>query len=99
MSAALEAEKFILLTDVPGVLGSDNNLVSSLPEEEADRYIREEVVSGGMIPKLRCCLNALRGGVPKAHIIDGRAPHALLLELLTDEGIGTEIVREQAPGF
>ena len=99
LSASLEAEKFILLTDVPGVLGPDGTLFSSLPEEEADRLIRDEVVSGGMIPKLRCCLNALRGGVPKAHIIDGRTPHALLLELLTDEGIGTEIVRERAPGF
>jgi acetylglutamate kinase len=98
LSAALGAEKFILLTDVPGVLDAAGDLISSLPEEEAERLIREEVVSGGMIPKLRCCLNALRGGVPKAHIIDGRAPHALLLELLTNEGVGTEIVREGPPG-
>lgn len=99
LSAALSAEKFILLTDVPGVLDTAGSLISSLPEEEAERLIREQVVSGGMIPKLRCCLNALRGGVPKAHIIDGRAPHALLLELLTDEGVGTEIVREGPPGI
>jgi acetylglutamate kinase len=99
LSAALGAEKFILLTDVPGVLAADGSLISSLPEEEAERLIREDVVSGGMIPKLRCCLNALRGGVPKAHIIDGRAPHALLLELFTNEGIGTEILREQPPGI
>ncbi len=99
LSSALFAEKFILLTDVPGVLDTAGNLISSLPEEEAERFIREEVVSGGMIPKLRCCLNALRGGVPKAHIIDGRAPHALLLELFTHEGVGTEIVREGPPGI
>jgi acetylglutamate kinase len=98
LSAALGAEKFILLTDVPGVLDRDGALISSLPEEEAERLILEEVVSGGMIPKLRCCLSALRGGVPKAHIVDGRSPHALLLELFTDEGVGTEIVRERAPG-
>ena len=52
-----------------------------------------------MIPKVKCCLSAIRGGVPKAHIIDGRVPHALLLEILTDEGIGTEIVRDKAPGL
>jgi len=73
-------------------------LVSSLQEEQADELIRDSIVSGGMIPKIRCCLTALRGGVPKAHIIDGRVPHALLLELLTDQGIGTEIVREGPPG-
>ncbi len=99
LAAALEAEKFILLTDVAGVLDADKNLISSLSEDQADELIKNGVASEGMIPKIRCCLNALRGGVPKAHIIDGRAPHALLLEILTDEGIGTEIVREGAPGL
>jgi acetylglutamate kinase len=99
LAAALEAEKFILLTDVAGVLDADRNLISSLSEDQADELIGNGVASEGMIPKIRCCLNALRGGVPKAHIIDGRAPHALLLEILTDEGIGTEIVREGAPGL
>ena len=98
LSAALAAEKFVLLTDVPGVLDPRGDLISSLSEEEAERLIRDEVASGGMIPKLTCCLGALRGGVPKAHIIDGRVPHALVLEVLTDQGIGTEIVRESAPG-
>ncbi|MBI5250452.1 MAG: acetylglutamate kinase [Desulfomonile tiedjei] len=98
LSAALKAEKFLLLTDVPGVLDGENSLISSVSEDQAEELIRLGVVSGGMIPKIRCCLNALRGGVPKAHIIDGRVPHALLLETLTDEGIGTEIVRERAPG-
>ncbi len=99
MAAALKAEKFILLTDVPGVLDSDGRLISSLSEEGAETLIEGESISGGMIPKVRCCLNAIRGGVPKAHIIDGRVPHALLLEILTHEGIGTEIVREKAPGL
>ncbi len=98
LSASLKAEKFILLTDVPGVLDKNQQLVSSVPEEQVDELIREGIVSGGMIPKIRCCLAALRGGVPKAHIIDGRVPHAVLLELLTDQGIGTEIVREGPPG-
>jgi len=99
LSAALEAEKFILLTDVPGVLDRDNRLISSLSEEKAEELMRTGVASGGMIPKIKCCLSALRGGVPKAHVIDGRVPHALLLEMLTDEGIGTEIVRDRAPGL
>jgi acetylglutamate kinase len=99
MAAALKAEKFILLTDVPGVLDSAGRLISSLSEEGAETLIENESISGGMIPKIKCCLSAIRGGVPKAHIIDGRVPHALLLEILTDEGIGTEIVREKAPGL
>jgi acetylglutamate kinase len=98
LSAALGAEKFIVLTDVPGVMNAEKELISSISEDKALDLIEGEVVSGGMIPKIRCCLNALSGGVPKAHIIDGRVPHALLLELLTDEGIGTEIVRETPPG-
>jgi acetylglutamate kinase len=99
LSAALNAHKFLLLTDVPGVMDQDNNVISSLSEFQAEELLKMGVASGGMIPKIRCCLNALRGGVPKAHIIDGRVPHALLLEMLTDEGIGTEIVREKAPGI
>lgn len=99
LSSALTAEKFILLTDVPGVLDSDGNLISSLSEDEASDLVDSGVASGGMIPKIRCCLNALRGGVPKAHIIDGRVPHALILEILTEKGIGTQIVRERAPGL
>jgi acetylglutamate kinase len=98
LSAALGAEKFIVLTDVPGVMNAEQELISSIFEDKALDLIEGGVVSGGMIPKIRCCLNALSGGVPKAHIIDGRVPHALLLELLTDEGIGTEIVRETPPG-
>ncbi len=99
MAAALKAEKFILLTDVPGVLDSDGSLISTLSEEVAETLVEDGSISGGMIPKIKCCLSSIRGGVPKAHIIDGRVPHALLLEILTDEGIGTEIVREKAPGL
>lgn len=96
LAAALGAEKFVLLTDVPGILNSEGGLISSLSEDEAEDLIRNGVASGGMIPKITCCLNALQGGVPKAHIIDGRVPHALLLELLTDEGIGTQIISKLA---
>ncbi len=99
LAGALGAEKFILLTDVPGVLDKENELISSLTEDQAETKIREGEISGGMIPKVRSCLNAIRGGAPKAHIIDGRVSHALLLEILTDEGIGTEIVRDRAPGL
>jgi acetylglutamate kinase len=99
MAAALSAEKFLLLTDVPGVLDPQGSLISSLSEEQVEEMIKTEAISGGMIPKVKCCLSAIRGGVPKAHIIDGRVSHALLLEILTDEGIGTEIVREKAPGL
>jgi acetylglutamate kinase len=99
LAAALQAEKFFLLTDVPGVLDENQQLISSLTEEKVEELIKTDIVRGGMIPKIRCCLTALGGGVPKAHIIDGRVPHALLLELLTDRGVGTEIVREHAPGM
>ncbi len=99
MASALGAEKFLLLTDVPGVQDPKDSLISSLSEEQVEEMIESGAISGGMIPKVKCCLSAIRGGVPKAHIIDGRVPHALLLEILTDEGIGTEIVREKAPGL
>jgi acetylglutamate kinase len=99
MAAALNVEKILLLTDVPGVMDSENKLISSVSEEQVETFIRNGAITGGMIPKVKCCLAAIRGGVPKAHIIDGRVPHALLLEILTDEGIGTEIVRERAPGL
>jgi acetylglutamate kinase len=99
LSAALHAEKFILLTDVPGVIGSKGDLISSLSEDQAEDLISGGAISGGMIPKVTCCLSALAGGVPKAHIIDGRVSHALILELLTEKGVGTEIVRVRAPGL
>ena len=91
VAAALQAEKFILLTDVEGVLNNEKHLISTMDAEMAERFIREGIVGGGMIPKVRCCLDALREGVKKTHIIDGRVKHAILLEIFTDEGIGTQI--------
>ena len=91
VAAELQAEKLVLLTDVEGVMDQDNKLVSSMSSDEVDRMIEDEVVSGGMIPKVKCGQDAVGRGVRKAHIIDGRIPHALLLEIFTREGVGTEI--------
>ncbi|OYT71638.1 MAG: acetylglutamate kinase [Armatimonadetes bacterium JP3_11] len=94
LAGALEASKFILMTDVPGVLSDPddpNSLISELTREQARRMLENGRVSGGMIPKLQACLSALESGCPRAHIIDGRVPHALLIEVFTDEGIGTMI--------
>lgn len=91
LAAALRAEKLILLTDVPGVMDEGGDLITSLQVEEAKDLISRGVVSEGMIPKINCCLEALGGGVAKAHIIDGRVTHALILEIFTDGGVGTEI--------
>ena len=92
IASSLKARKLILLTDVKGVLGSRGNLLSSLTVKEANRMIADGAIKEGMIPKVQCCLEALKGGVQKVHIIDGRKEHALLLEIFTDEGVGTEIV-------
>jgi acetylglutamate kinase len=91
VAAALQAEKFILLTDVEGVLDNQKHLISTMDAKMAGRFIREGTISGGMIPKVRCCLDALQDGVKKTHVIDGRVKHAILLEIFTDEGIGTQI--------
>ena len=92
MAASLKARKLILLTDQRGVLDKDGQLISTLTMTEAQGRIADDTVKGGMIPKVRCCLEALEGGVGKAHIVDGREEHAILLELFTHGGIGTEIV-------
>ncbi len=92
IAAELKAVKLILLTDVEGVKNQQGELLSSLREQELEGLIRDGVISGGMIPKVRCCQKALAGGVTKTHIIDGRQEHAVLLEIFTPEGIGTEIV-------
>lgn len=94
LAGALNAEKFILMTDVPGVLSDPDDphsLISELSREQAQRMIETGRVSGGMIPKLQACLQALALGCPRAHILDGRIPHALLIEVFTDAGIGTMI--------
>lgn len=92
IAGALSAEKLILLTDVPGILDEEKNLISSLTEAKAKEFMKRGVISSGMIPKVRCATEALREGVNKAHIIDGRVEHALILEIFTDAGIGTEIL-------
>jgi len=85
----LGAAKLILLTDVPGVLDQDGQLCSELDAGKSESMIREGIIAGGMIPKVRCCTSAVTHGVQKSHIIDGRIPHALVLEIFTDQGIGT----------
>ena len=92
VAAALGAEKLIHLTDVQGILGPDGTLVSTLSRKEAERLMSAGVIDGGMLPKVESSLRALEGGTSKAHILDGRVPHAILLELFTREGVGTEIV-------
>jgi acetylglutamate kinase len=92
LAAALGAEKLIHLTDVQGILGEHGALITTLARKEAERLMEESVIDGGMLPKVESSLRALSGGTAKAHIIDGRVPHAILLELFTREGIGTEIV-------
>ena len=94
VAKALRAEKLILLTDVPGVLDASLKPISTLDMEQARKLAASDAVRGGMIPKINCCLDALEGGVRKAHIIDGRVAHALLLEVFTDLGIGTQISGE-----
>jgi acetylglutamate kinase len=92
VAAALGAEKLIHLTDVQGIKGKDGKLISTLARKDAERLVKAGVIDGGMLPKVESSLRALEGGTAKAHIIDGRQPHAILLELFTREGIGTEIV-------
>jgi acetylglutamate kinase len=92
VAAALGAEKLIHLTDVQGIKGGDGRHISTLTKQEAERLIKAGVIDGGMLPKVESSLRALAGGAQKAHIIDGRVPHAILLEVLTVEGIGTEII-------
>ena len=95
LAASIGAEKLILLTDTPGILKNNqdkSSLIRQLKLSEARQLIEEGVVNGGMTPKTKCCIRALAQGVSAAHIIDGRIPHALLLEVFTDKGIGTMVV-------
>ena len=93
VASALGARKLVLLTDTAGVLDETGDLISTLMMQEAKEGIAGGMIKGGMIPKVNCCLTALREGVGKTHIIDGREPHAILLEILTKIGVGTEIVQ------
>jgi acetylglutamate kinase len=93
IAAALQAERLLFLTDVEGIQDRDKKLLPSLDRQAIQQLQDEAVIAGGMLPKVEACLRALDGGVAKTHIIDGRVPHAVLLELFTDRGVGTEIVR------
>jgi acetylglutamate kinase len=93
IAASLKARKLILLTDTEGVLGKEGRLISTIKMKEAPGLMKDGTIRGGMIPKINCCVEALKGGAKKAHIIDGRKDHAILLEIFTKTGIGTEIVQ------
>lgn len=94
LAIALNAEKLMILTDTSGVLKEENGtktLLTTLTQNEVNELIQEEVITGGMIPKVECCVNAIKNGVKRTHILDGRVPHSILIEILTDEGVGTMI--------
>ena len=91
IAQSLKAEKLILLTDVKGIGDSENNLISKISLRNGQRILKEEFITGGMTPKLTAALDAKKRGVKSCHIIDGRVPHAVLLEVLTEEGVGTMI--------
>ena len=96
VAGALQAEKLLLLTDIEGIYADyhdKSSLISTLTRKEAQSMIEEGAIGGGMIPKVEACLRALEAGANKTHIIDGRQPHSLLLEVFTPEGIGTEVVK------
>jgi len=96
LAVALDAEKFVLMTNVRGVMKDKDDpetLVHSLTLEAVNLLIEEGVITGGMLPKVEACLHALKGGVRKSHVVGASLPHALLLEIFTDEGIGTEIIK------
>ncbi|WP_018938896.1 MULTISPECIES: acetylglutamate kinase [unclassified Thioalkalivibrio] len=93
LAVVLDAEKLFLLTNTPGVLDGSGALLPRLSAPEVDAMIRDGTIHGGMIPKIRCALDAVRSGVNATHIVDGRVEHAVLLELLTDQGVGTLISR------
>jgi acetylglutamate kinase len=92
IASALQAEKLVLLTDTDGILDKDGALIPTLSRKEVERLIADGVISGGMLPKVQACLTALDNGVRKTHIVNGTIPHALLLEIFTSEGVGTEII-------
>ena len=92
IAASLKAQKLMLLTDTEGVLNQEGQLISTLSMKETQQFIDYGTIKGGMIPKVNCCMDALKGGVKKAHIIDGRKVHTILIEIFTNVGVGTEIV-------
>lgn len=95
VAEALKAEKLILLTNIPGVMDKNKKVLTGLSTHDVDALIADGTIYGGMLPKITCALDAVKGGVASAHIIDGRVPHATLLEVLTDEGMGTLITNKK----
>jgi len=93
VAKAIGANKIIFLTDTPGVLNNDKELLETLTQEEVEALKADGTIHGGMVPKVDACLEAIQGGVAKAHIIDGRLEHSMLLELFTSEGVGTQIIK------
>ena len=96
IAGALNAEKLVLLTNTPGILDADNATLSSLNKAEVEALIANGTISEGMLPKVECALDAVSGGVNSVTIVDGRVPHALLLEVFTDSGVGTQILSAQS---
>lgn len=96
VAEALKAEKLILLTNIPGVMDANKQVLTGLTTQEVDELIETGVIYGGMIPKVECALDAVKCGVASAHIIDGRVPHACLLEIFTDQGMGTLITNRRS---
>jgi acetylglutamate kinase len=97
IAEVMQAEKLMLLTNVPGLMDKNQNILSGLSIAQVDALIADGTVSGGMLPKISCALNAVKAGVASAQIIDGRVPHAVLLEIFTDQGIGTLITNKNLP--
>ena len=94
VAEALHAEKLIIMTDIEGVKEKNGELLGTVRVNQSRKMIQDGVIGSGMIPKVECCIEALKGGVGKTHIIDGRVKHAVLLEIFTKEGVGTEVVRK-----
>ncbi len=98
LAEALDAEKLILLTDVRGLLrdpGDERTLIHVVRTQDVPTLVADGIISGGMIPKMQCCVDAIHSGVERVHILDGRIPHSILIELLSDEGIGTMMKKEE----
>ena len=97
IAVAVKAQKVLFLTDTVGVLDKEKNLIASLDKDKVEAYKKDGTIAGGMIPKVDSCIDAVHNGVNKAHIIDGRVEHSILLELFTSEGIGTQFIRKDNP--
>lgn len=98
IAVALKAKKLVLLTDVAGIFArreDETSLISAVSLNEIPQLITQGIITGGMVPKVECCVRALQGGVSKTHIIDGRVPHSILLEVFTNQGVGTMVINEE----